>query len=225
MQIGLIGGIGPAATDYYYRRLIGTFAARKIPLELTIVHADTPTLLGHASANRADAQAEIFASLTRRLVDAGAGLVAVTSITGHFCRAAFRALSPLPVVDMIETVDRAIATSGARRIGILGTRTVMESRFFGGITTAAILPPAGDDLGRVHDAYVAMAASGMVTEDQRAVFHAAARRLIDDQGAEAIMLGGTDLALVFDEKTAPFPLVDCAAIHADEIARRAQEAP
>ena len=45
MQIGLIGGIGPAATDFYYRRLIRVFAQKKSSLELTIVHADTPTLL------------------------------------------------------------------------------------------------------------------------------------------------------------------------------------
>jgi aspartate/glutamate racemase len=40
MHIGLIGGIGPAATDFYYRRLISTFASKKAALELTIVHAD-----------------------------------------------------------------------------------------------------------------------------------------------------------------------------------------
>jgi aspartate racemase len=41
MHIGLIGGIGPAATDFYYRRLIASFANKKATLELTIVHADT----------------------------------------------------------------------------------------------------------------------------------------------------------------------------------------
>jgi aspartate racemase len=45
--------------------------------------------------------------------------------------------------------------------------------------------------------------------------------LIEDQGAEAIMLGGTDLALAFNEQTAEFPLVDCAGIHADAIAKLA----
>jgi aspartate/glutamate racemase len=43
MHIRLIGGIGPAATDFYYRRLIAAFASRKTPLEPTIAHADTPT--------------------------------------------------------------------------------------------------------------------------------------------------------------------------------------
>jgi aspartate racemase len=45
--------------------------------------------------------------------------------------------------------------------------------------------------------------------------------LLRDQGVEAIMLGGTDLALAFNEQTAEFPLVDCAGIHVDAIARLA----
>jgi len=67
--------------------------------------------------------------LTKRLAAAGANCVAVTSIAGHFCIEAFKTLSPLPVVDMIAEVKRAIEQCGLTRIGILGTRTVMETRF------------------------------------------------------------------------------------------------
>src|SRR5579863_2446822 len=94
MHIGLIGGIGPAATDFYYRRLISTFASNKAALELTIVHADTPTLLANLASNDAAAQVAIYTSLTNRLVAAGAECVAVTSIAGHFCMDAFKAVSP-----------------------------------------------------------------------------------------------------------------------------------
>jgi aspartate racemase len=132
MQIGLLRGIGPAATDFYYRRPISTFARKGSPLELTIVHADTPTLLDNLWRIQAIPQARIFAGLTERL--AAAGFVAVTSIAGHFCRREFEALSRLPVVDLIGTVDRAIAARGVRRIGLLGTRTVTESRFYGRVT-------------------------------------------------------------------------------------------
>ena len=45
--------------------------------------------------------------------------------------------------------------------------------------------------------------------------------MIDHDGAEAILLGGTDLILVFDSNSSPFPIIDCAAIHAEAIARRA----
>jgi len=219
MQIGLIGGIGPAATDFYYRRLISAFAGKKTALELTSVHADTPTLLAHLAKNDATAQIAIYKRLTDRLVAAGAGCVVVTSIAGHFCIDGFKEVSPLPVVDMIAAVSAAVKERGLKRIGILGTRTVMETRFYGGVTSAEIVPPSGDDLDAVHDAYVTMAASGVVTAAQRAVFAAACQRLLNERGVEAIMLGGTDLALVFNEQTTDFPLVDCAGIHVEAIVR------
>ena len=220
MQIGLIGGIGPAATDFYYRSLIAAFAARKLPLELTIAHADSPTLLSNLGRNDKAGQAQIFTRLTKRLASAGANFVAITSIAGHFCFDTFKAESPLPAVDMITEVNRAVAEAGFRRIGILGTRTAMETRLYGRLTAAAIVPPAGRDLTDVHDAYVAMAASGVVTEAQRSVFNTVSRRLLHD-GAQAIMLGGTDLALVYDQQTSEFPLIDCASIHVDSIVRLA----
>jgi aspartate racemase len=97
MHIGLIGGIGPAATDFYYRRLISTFASKKAALELTIVHADAPTLLSNLARNDAAAQVVIYTRLTNRLVAAGAECVVVTSIAGHFCIDAFKAASRSPL--------------------------------------------------------------------------------------------------------------------------------
>jgi aspartate racemase len=219
MHIGLIGGIGPAATDFYYRRLIAAFASRKTPLELTIAHADTPTLLNNLASNDKAGQAAIFIRLAKRLAIAGANCVAITSIAGHFCIDAFKAASPIPVVDMIVEVNRAIAEGGLSRVGILGTQTVMETRFFGGVTSAEIILPDGQDLLHVHQAYVTMAASGVVTDAQRSVFDAASHRLFKDKGAQAILLGGTDLVLAYDGRTSDVPLIDCAGIHADAIAR------
>jgi aspartate racemase len=217
MHIGLIGGIGPAATDFYYRRLISAFASRKTALELTIVHADTPTLVDNLTRNDKAAQVAIYRRLTDRLVSAGADCVVVTSIAGHFCIDAFKEISPLPIVNIIAEVSRAIERRNLKRIGILGTRTVMESRFYGGVTSAEIIPPSGQELDEVHQAYVAMAVSGEVSAAQRSVFNSACARLVNEKGAEAIMLGGTDLALAFNEQSSDFPLVDCAAIHVDAI--------
>jgi aspartate racemase len=221
MHIGLIGGIGPAATDFYYRRLISTFASKKAALDLTIVHADTPTLLSNLASNDAAAQVAIYMRLANRLVAAGAECVVVTSIAGHFCIDAFKAVSPLPVVDMISEVGQAIEKRGLKRIGILGTRTVMETRFYGSIASAEIIPPSGQDLDDVHQAYVTMAASGVVNEAQRLVFNTVSQKLLKERGAEAIMLGGTDLALAFNQQDTAFPLVDCAGIHVDAIVRLA----
>ncbi|MBY0307018.1 MAG: aspartate/glutamate racemase family protein [Sphingomonas sp.] len=221
MQIGLIGGIGPAAQDYYCRQLISLFAQAERSLDMTIVHADTPTLLANLAADRRIEQAEIFANLADRLDRAGADLIGVTSIAGHFCRHEFAARSPLPVVDMIDAVAHDVAEHRFEKIGILGTRTVMESRFYSGLASVDVISPPGSALDDVHAAYVEMAKTGRATTAQRAIFHDAATHMIHASGAQAIMLGGTDLALAFDAETCPFPLVDCAAIHARAIFKKA----
>src|SRR4029077_4308158 len=127
----------------------------------------------------------------------------------------------LPVVDMISEVNRAIAQRAFERIGILGTRTVMETRLYGGVSRVEVVAPSGQDLEDVHEAYAAMAVSGIVTEAQRAVFTTVSLRLLRESGVEAIMLGGTDLALAFNERDTEFPLIDCAGIHVDAIAKSA----
>lgn len=218
MHIGLIGGIGPAATDYYYRGLISAMAEQGVELQLTIVHADTPVLLDNLVRDDKNAQVEIFTRLTKRLQAAGAEAVVVTSIAGHFCIEELKAVSPLPVVDILQEADSAIGKLGLQKIGILGTRAVMETRFYGGINSAEVLAPTGVELANVHKAYVEMAASGSVTSSQKEVFFNACRNLVNDQGAQAIMLGGTDLVLAFDEDNYEYQVIDCAKIHINAIA-------
>lgn len=217
MQIGLIGGIGPAATDYYYRRLISEFASRNHALELTIVHADPITLLHNLECNDVNAQVEIYNRLTSRLESAGAECVVVTSIAGHFCIDSFKESSPLHVIDMLTVVSEAVKNKRFNRLGILGTRTVMETQFYSGISTAEVITPVGKTLEEVNSAYVSMATSGCVTKPQCAVFDAACEWLIQEAKVDAIMLGGTDFALVYQEDQSQFPFLDCAATHVDAV--------
>jgi aspartate racemase len=216
MHIGLIAGIGPAATDFYYRGLIERHAASSVPLELTMAHADVREMAKNLAEGQPQRQAEIFARLIGRLKAAGAEAAAVTSMGGHFCINQLLPISPLPLVHGIHAVDAAIKKSGLKRIGVLGTRLVMETGLYGGVSTAQLIAPEGEMFGAVGDTYSAMAGIGRVTDAQREIFFTAGRALMK-RGAEAIMLGGTDLFLAFQGKPAPFPLVDCADIHVEAI--------
>ena len=64
MHIGLIGGIGPAATDFYYRGLIDRARAAGCALDCTIAHADVREMSSNLTAGNRRGQAEIFAGLT-----------------------------------------------------------------------------------------------------------------------------------------------------------------
>jgi aspartate racemase len=214
MHIGLIAGIGPAATDFYYRGLIDRHAAAGIPLDLTMAHADVREMSRNLVAGNPARQAEIFAGLVQRMKGAGAEAAVITSMGGHFCVKELTAISPLPVLNAIPAVDAALAKRGLRKIGILGTKVVMETHLYGGIPSVEVVPT--EALDRVHDNYVAMATIGHVTEAQRQVFFEEGRRL-RARGAEAILLGGTDLFLAFAGHDPGFPVIDCADIHVDAI--------
>jgi aspartate racemase len=62
-----------------------------------------------------------------------------------------------------------------------------------------------------------MATSARVTDAQRRVFFAAGERLCREQGAELVLLGGTDLFLAFQGRDAGFPVLDCADVHVEAI--------
>ena len=219
MQIGLIGGIGPAATDFYYRSLIEKFASEDADLDMTIVHADASTLVKNLMDDNKDAQVAIYQRLTQRLKNAGAECVAITSIAGHFCIEKFVEKSVLPIVDLLSCVRAEVENKGYEKIGILGTKPVMESKFYSVIKSAEIVLPEGDLLEDVHNAYVKMATSGHASEDQKLVFDAACNQFITQNKVDAVMLGGTDLALVYNTNNVDFPLVDCAAVHVEELFR------
>jgi aspartate racemase len=218
MHIGLIVGIGPAATDFYYRYLISALALAGQDLDLTMAHADTTTLLQNQSEGNVEAQVDIYRRLTARLRRAGIERIAVTSIAGHFCIDAFKEVSPVPVIDLLDTVRLEVRRRGFRRIGLLGTRLVMETRFYGVLDEVQVVAPVSDLL-EVHEAYVSMARAGIATPGHREVFMRAGNALTSTHGCESIMLAGTDLALVFQSGFDPgFDTLDCAQIHAAAIA-------
>lgn len=217
MHIGLIGGIGPAATDFYHRGLIERHTAAGRPLDLTIAHADVRGMSRNMANKEPARQAEVFAKLVQRLKAAGAEFAAITSMGGHFCVRELEAISALPILNAIPAVDAAIVERKATRLGIIGTRTVMESRLYGGIRSAEIVAPEGEALEQVHSAYVEMANAGRVTDQQRHIFFRAGRELCREHGAEAVLLGGTDLFLAFADETPGFAVIDCAELHVEAI--------
>jgi aspartate racemase len=214
----MIVGIGPAATDYYYRYLIKAFELANRDLQLTMAHADTKTLLKNQAEGNNQAQVDIYVSLADRLQKCGVERLAVTSIAGHFCIRQFMVVSPIPVIDLLDTVRREVSRRGYKRLGLLGTRVVMETRFYGALEPAQVIAPV-EMMSEVHDAYVAMATAGAATNEQREVFLQAGRLLTTEHGCESILLAGTDLGLVFNSAfDARFVTFDCAEVHAAAIA-------
>lgn len=212
MHIGLIGGVGPAATAFYYRNLVRLATSANRELELTIAHAQMPTLMQNIAAGKPAAQAKIFAAHAHQLKAAGAGLVAVASIAGHFCIRELKEISPLPVVDAISALAAELTRRKLKRIALFGTRVAMQSHLYNALSMLDVVLPEGADLDTVHNEYIAMATAGHANDRQRTALFAIGRKLCK-RGAEAVVLAGTDLFLAFDGHDCGFPTIDSADMH------------
>jgi aspartate racemase len=213
MHIGLIGGIGPAATVSYYQRLCARMRQLESPLELTIVQADVHTLIKNNLADRREEQAAVYAALIDRLKAAGAECVGITSLGGHFCFDETVRLSSLPLVSAVTPLDAYFAGEGIARVGLLGTRVVMRTRLYGQLhRTGAVA--CDDDIDRLGQLYEDIVVSGDCSSEQRDALFAAGRRMVEEQGAEAIVLAGTDLNLAFDGHHDPgYRVIDALDVH------------
>jgi len=223
MHIGLIGGIGVAATVVYYQRLVAAATARGVSkLELTIVHGDIQELIRNNLADRRAEQAQAFLPLVERLKGAGCDCVALSSLGAHFCLNELAALSPLPIVSAVAPLDAYFVEQGIEQVGLLGTRVVMRTRLYGQLARTRAIA-LDDEIDRLGQTYQDIAVAGMCSPEQRALLLDAGRRM-NAAGADAIVLAGTDLNLAFDGQSPGYRVIDALDVHvallADLAARR-----
>jgi aspartate racemase len=204
-KLGLIGGLGPGATIHYYRELAKAQAG-----EFLIVHADMDRVRGDVERGDRDGLAAYFARLIERLARGGAEVAAISAVTPHICICELEKVSALPLVNIIAETAAEVRSRGYRRVALFGTRFVVESRMFGMLEGVEVVVP--DQVEAIHYAYMRTVEGGT---EGRAILSRIAREL----PADAILLAGTDLSLIFDESNTDFPHVDCAKIHIQAIIR------
>lgn len=218
-MIGLVGGLGVGAAVHYYRELAAAHDKVGRPLALSMVHAQMSRVFEHASAGDRDGLARYLAGVLSQLRDSGATIGVVPALTPHLAIDELLAITPLPIVSLIDAVNAELSARQLHRVALMGTRFVVESNMFGKLTGVDVVKPPAPHVGFIHDTYSQLAREGAVAPEQRARLVDIARMLIDRDGVEAIVLAGTDLTLLFDETNTPFPYLDCAGTHIQAIMR------
>ena len=219
--IGLIGGLGVGASVYYYQELAKAHATRGRVLNLVMAHAHVDRVLGAVQAGDKVGLASYLAALIARLQAAGADFAVVPAVAPHIAIAELIQLSPLPIVNLIEEIKREIAARQLHRVALFGTRFAVESRLFGHLDHLEVVTPHPAEVDFIHATYLQLVSAGAGLATQREGLCRLAHTLMERDGVEAMILAGTELALVFDESNTDFPNVNGAKFHLDAIVHRA----
>jgi len=215
--LGLLGGLGVGATIHYYQNLVKGHNEQGRTLDIVITHSETSRVFEYVQAGDRDGLAEYLLGFIRRLKAAGAEFAAIPAITPHYCIRELIAASPLPLVNIFDPLVEELAARGVRRVAVFGTRYVMESSLYGFAGDVEIIRPMGEEMEYIHSTYLELLQNGAGTEEQHRNMTAIAHTLQKRDGAEAILMAGTDLAVLFNEGNTEFPYVDCAALHLKRI--------
>jgi aspartate racemase len=211
--LGLVGGLGVGAAVHYYQHLAKSYEARESPLRLLMAHADMRHAVRYVEAGDRPGLARYLCGLIEQMRAGGAEIAAVPAVTPHICVRELKAISPLPLVDILDAVAREVQSAGYRRVALFGTRFTIRNSFFGALEGVDVVMPRPEEIEAIHAAYFAMASSGEGNAEQHETLTRIAQTLCSRDKVDAILLAGTDFALVFHEGNITFPHMDCAAVH------------
>lgn len=225
--IGLIGGMSWESTVPYYRlinetvksRLGGLHSARLILYSVDMAEI---AKLQHTGDWRAAGAA--MSEAARALELAGAEFLVLCTNTMHRVAADIEAAVDIPLLHIADATGQEIRRKGFGTVGLLGTRFTMEQAFYRdrlrdrhGLT---VLVPEPDEREAVHRIIYAELCLGEIRPDSRAALSAVIDKLVAN-GAQAIILGCTEISLLIGPNDALVPLFDTTAIHARAAAETA----
>jgi aspartate racemase len=220
--IGLLGGMSWESTALYYRilnqqvkqQLGGLHSA-----ELVLYSVDFQRIEQLQAAGEWQQAGEILAEAARNLERAGAQFIVLCTNTMHKVAAQISAATDIPLLHIADATGRRIQQAGVRKVGLLATRFTMEQDFYRGrlqqqFGLEVITPDEAERLF-VHEVIYHELCLGEINAASRRGYRAIMQQLVA-QGAEAIILGCTEITLLVDATDASVPLFDTTLIHAEE---------
>jgi len=225
--IGLIGGMSWESSAEYYRiinqavraRLGGVHSARILMWSFDFGEVEA---LQHAG--RWDAATALMVDAAQRLERGGADFALICTNTMHRMADQVQAGISIPLIHIADPTAERIRAAGLSRIGLLGTAFTMEQAFYKGRLSERygldVLVPNQEDRARVHHVIYDELVQGRVKAPSRDAFRGVIAHLVA-QGAEAIILGCTEIMLLVQPEDSSVPLFDTTAIHAEAAVERA----
>jgi aspartate racemase len=225
--LGMIGGTGPESTVEYYRRLIAAYRKRdpegRAP-SLIINSIDNKKLIAAFTENQLEVAANYLIEELNRLAAAGADFALMSANTPHIVFEQVQQRVRIPLLSIVEATADVAAAAGVTKPALFGTRFTMQATLFPeafarrGIT---IVVPNEDEQQFIHAKYMGELFVGCVIDGTRAALLDIVEALKQRDGIDALILGGTELSLIFREPfAAGLPVLDTTQIHVDAAVER-----
>jgi aspartate racemase len=204
--LGVLGGMGPAATLEFLARLQAATPATRDQDHIRVLVDINPCIPDRNTDSAA--AGPVLGAMAAGLAGAGAEVLAIACNTAHAYADIIRQASGLPLIDMIDLACEAARDIGARRVGVLGTPTAVAlySARLTGLGLEPVIPDAAQQARFMELVYRIKAGDlGQAVRDGMA-------GLAAGMDAQALIAGCTEVPLVLDPAKLTIPLLDAGAL-------------
>jgi aspartate racemase len=220
-MIGLIGGMSWESSAEYYRILNQGVRDRRGPTasaRCLLWSFDFSEIERLQHAGDWEGLEARMIEAARKLEAGGADVLLICTNTMHRMADQVQAAVSVPLLHIADPTAARIRAAGLRRVGLLGTAFTMEQDFYKGRLEnrhgLEVLIPETEDRATVHRIIYEELVAGILTETSRAAYRAVIARLVA-AGAEAVILGCTEIMLLVGAADSTVPLFDTTALHAE----------
>ncbi|APZ98453.1 aspartate racemase [Sphingopyxis sp. QXT-31] len=219
-MIGMIGGMSWESSAEYYRLINRDVRGRLGPTasaRCLLWSFDFSEIERLQNAGDWNALTAMMIDAARRLEAGGAELLIICTNTMHLMADAVQAAVSVPLLHIADVAADRLHAAGIEKAGLLGTAFTMEKDFYRDRLAArhglSVVVPGAEDRAVAHRIIYDELVAGVVTEASRDAYRAIIARLVD-AGAEAIILGCTEIMLLVQPEDSPVPLFDTTTLHA-----------
>jgi aspartate racemase len=222
--VGIVGGIAPESTIQYYRLIVAGYREHKrdgnYP-SILINSINMKQMLDLIGAKRLPEVVQYLKGELDKLARAGVDFGVLASNTPHLVFDDLQAVSPIPLISIVEATCQRADELGLKRVGLFGTRFTMQGGFYDREFEKrgmVIVLPADDDQEYIHEKYMTELVNGVILKETKAELLRIVNRLKREQRVQGLVLGGTELPLILKDGDDPeIPFLDTTSIHVQSI--------
>lgn len=218
--IGLIGGMSWESSLEYYRlinqdvrqRLGGNHSAKSLMWSVDFAEIEE---LQHAG--KWSELTDKMCQAAQNLQKGGADFIVICTNTMHRMAEEVQASISIPLLHIADATGSEIQRKNIKKVGLLGTEFTMKQQFYTGRLAEKfaldVIIPNDEDCQTVHRIIYQELVAGVIKEESRQQYRQIMQKLVD-RGAEAIILGCTEIMLLISQADSVVPVFDTTAIHA-----------
>ena len=226
--IGLIGGMSWESTVTYYQ-IINETVKNKLgglhSAKILLYSVDFAEIEECQAKGEWERSGEILADAAMRLESAGADFIVICTNTMHKVVSQIQAKIRIPIVHIADATAEALLQAGITKTALLGTKYTMTQDFYKDRLVQkgiSVVIPNEKEIEKVNDVIYNELCLGIVSDESREDYIRVIERL-KEEGAQAVILGCTEIGLLISQSDSVLPVFDTTQIHAKAAAEKARE--